>query len=94
MATPKPKELTREDYERLGREAKAVLVDDYIQTLHSTPRQIWGSFVRGIFGGLGGVIGATLGVALLVFLLQHFGGLPVVGDFFRHLAQQLGTRPH
>jgi hypothetical protein len=62
---------------------------DYIYVLHSTRRQIWSSFVRGCFAGLGGVIGATVGVAVLVGLLQLFGGAPVVGQFFQELGQTI-----
>lgn len=77
------------NYEGLGKAVEQALVLDYIYILHSTKRQIWSSFMRGIFAGLGGVIGATLGVALLVGLLQLFGGVPVVGDFFRQLGQTI-----
>jgi hypothetical protein len=32
--------------------------------------------------GFGGVIGATLVVALVIWLLSIFGNLPLIGDFF------------
>ncbi len=77
------------NYEGLGKAVEQALILDYIYTLHSTKRQIWSAFMRGIFAGLGSIIGATLGVALLVGVLQLFGGVPVVGDFFRQLGQTI-----
>jgi hypothetical protein len=77
------------NYERLGKAVEDALILDYIYVLHSTKRQIWSSFVRGLFAGIGGVIGATIGVALLVGLLFALGGLPVVGNLFTQLGQSI-----
>lgn len=81
--------LDKATYEKLGKAVEAALVKDYIELLHSTRRQIWSSFVRGIFMGLGTVIGATLVVALLLWVLTIFGTFPVIGDFFRTLGDAL-----
>jgi phage shock protein PspC (stress-responsive transcriptional regulator) len=91
MSVPKTQigKLDKETYEKLGKAVEATLVQDYIQLLHSTRRQIWSSFVRGIFAGLGSVIGATLVVAALLWILAIFGTAPVIGDFFRSLGQSL-----
>ncbi len=77
------------NYERLGKAVEDALILDYIYVLHSTRRQIWSSFIRGIFAGIGGVLGATVGVAILVALLQLFGGAPVIGHYIRDLAQTI-----
>lgn len=77
------------NYERLGKAVEDALILDYIYVLHSTKRQIWSSFIRGVFAGLGGVVGATVGVAALVALLQLFGGTPVVGEWFQQLGQTI-----
>ncbi len=81
--------LDKADYEKLGKAVEAALVKNYIQLLRSTSSQIWSSFVRGIFTGLGTVIGATLVVALLLWILSFFGTFPVIGDFFRSLGDAL-----
>lgn len=84
------------NYERLGKAVEDALILDYIYVLHSTRRQVWSSFVRGLFAGLGGVLGATVGVTLLVALLQIFvnifGGAPVIGQFFQDLGQTIQNR--
>ena len=77
------------NYERLGKAVEDALILDYIYVLHSTKRQIWSSFVRGLFAGMGGVIGATLGIAILLGVLQLLGGAPVVGHLFTQLGQSI-----
>ena len=86
---PQAHKDSKVDYERLGRAVEDALILDYVYILHSTRRQIWSSFMRGLFAGLGGIIGATVGVALLVALLQLFGGAPVVGHFFTQIGQTI-----
>ncbi|HSH31311.1 MAG TPA: DUF5665 domain-containing protein [Candidatus Saccharimonadales bacterium] len=88
MLKPNPKD-NRIDHAKLGQAVQQELVENYIEYLASTPRQIWGSFVRGVFTGLGGVLGATLGVTALLFILNQFGGLPVIGEFFRSLGETI-----
>ncbi|HEY2004424.1 MAG TPA: DUF5665 domain-containing protein [Candidatus Saccharimonadia bacterium] len=83
---------TKVNYEQLGKSVEDALITDYIYVLHSTRRQIWSSFMRGLFAGLGGVVGATVGVALLVALLQLFGGFPVVGHWFTRAGQTIEQR--
>ncbi len=82
------------NYERLGKAVEDALILDYIYVLHSTKRQIWSSFVRGLFAGMGGVLGATLGIAALVAILQVFGGTPVIGQFFKDVGQTIENRSH
>jgi uncharacterized membrane protein YfcA len=45
----------------------------------------WTSFWKGVFSGVGGVIGATLVVAMMLWLLSLFSELPLVGDFMDSL---------
>jgi hypothetical protein len=80
------------NYERLGKAVEDALILDYIYILHSTRRQILSSFMRGVFAGLGGVIGATVGVAMLVAVLQLFGGAPLIGEYFRDIGQTIQQR--
>ena len=86
-ASPKPKSTTA-DYEKLGRTIEEVMVGDYIELLGNTRRQLRLSFLRGIAMGLGSVIGATLVVALIVWILHLFGGIPVIG----HILQTTGSQ--
>jgi len=86
---PESEKLDKQDYEKLGKAVEAALFKEYIQMLRSTRRQIWSSFVRGIFTGLGTVIGATLVVALLLWVVSLFVTVPFIGEFFRTLGNAL-----
>lgn len=77
------------EYEKLGRAVEGALVNDYINWLGNTRRQIWQALVRGIFTGLGTVIGATFVVGLLVWILHTFGGVPIIGHFLTETSKQL-----
>jgi hypothetical protein len=76
-------EVAPADYERLGRAIESALIDDYIDLLGNTRRQIRGAFVRGIFTGFGTVIGATIIVGIVVWVLGMLGGVPFIGDYLK-----------
>jgi phage shock protein PspC (stress-responsive transcriptional regulator) len=47
------------------------------------------SFIKGVLGGLGGVVGATIVVALLLWILSFFGHVPLVGPFVDNLRSSI-----
>lgn len=62
------------DYEKFGK-SLATLAD-----LHTNKKELYKTaFIRGIYSGLGGVIGATIVVALLLAVLSLFKQIPFVG---------------
>jgi hypothetical protein len=89
VAAKKKNNITPEDYERLGRAIESALINDYIDLLGNTQRQIKGAFIRGIFTGFGGVVGATVMVALVVWMLHLLGGLPVIGQYLQGAGQSI-----
>ncbi len=70
------------DYRALGKAVEKALVTDYSSFVDHKRSFYWMSFSRGLLAGFGGVIGATLVVAIVIWLLSIFGNLPVIGDFF------------
>ncbi len=80
---------TSVDYDALGRAVEKALVQDYVYLLHSTRRQMWSSFVRGLFMGLGTVLGATVLVALLLAILQLFDAVPWIGRYIHDISTQI-----
>lgn len=73
---------------RLLRELLARLrLDQYVRALLSSRHIIWVGLLSGIANGLGAVIGATLVLALLVYLLSHLEVVPVIGRFISELVK-------
>ncbi|PSO43120.1 hypothetical protein BRC19_02235 [Candidatus Saccharibacteria bacterium QS_5_54_17] len=86
---PKEADAPQQEYARLGKALTRAIVRDNIQVTHNWKRFITVNFVRGLFVGLGSVVGATLLVALVLWLLNVFGGLPIVGDWFEAISSAL-----
>lgn len=85
----KPNAPKDKDYADLGKAVQKVLLTDYFNVIENKKRFFWMSFIRGLLAGLGGVIGATIVVAIIVWLLSVFGELPVIGDFFNQTKDTL-----
>ena len=48
-------------------------------------RIMWVSFVSGIFRGLGAVLGASIVIAILIWMLSLFTDMPLVGEYARNI---------
>lgn len=53
----------------------------FIRYSSSPWRIIWTNFIAGVFRGLGTIIGASLVIALLIWVLKIFSGMPLVGEY-------------
>ncbi len=69
---------TSNRYAELGKAVAGIYETGYLDTNKSLKM----SFFKGLVQGLGGVIGATLGIALLLWVLTFFSELPLVGRIF------------
>ena len=76
MAKKVSEKLSRKDYEKLGK--LLVSIGELGIADHKKIYRI--SFVKGLFTGLGGVIGATLIITLILFVLSLIGDVPLIGD--------------
>ena len=50
-------------------------------------RLMFHNFLGGMAWGLGTVIGATIVVAILLFLMRALGGVPLIGETIRDILQ-------
>jgi hypothetical protein len=87
---PKSKaEQRQRDYEALGKQV--MVLYDYINPdrkgLYRT------AFLKGIITGVGGVIGATLVIALLAWLLSLGHHVPLLGPITDNIRQTIQDRP-
>ena len=67
----------KKDFENIGK----MLVNIYETGYLNANQSYKNAFLKGIASGVGGVIGATLVVALLIWLLSLFNHLPLIGPF-------------
>lgn len=77
MGKQSKKQLSVSDYEKLGRTLENIFEGGYVN--HWRVYRI--NLVRGIFFGFGSVIGGTLLIATILWLLSFFTELPLIGDF-------------
>nr|CAA6830777.1 MAG: Unknown protein [uncultured Thiotrichaceae bacterium] len=60
-------------------------LEDFINYVSSPWRLIWTNFVAGIFRGLGAVVGASIVIALCIWVLSLFVSMPLIGRYFEQV---------
>ncbi|MEX0932122.1 MAG: DUF5665 domain-containing protein [Candidatus Saccharimonadales bacterium] len=83
------KKLENKDYAILGKALTRVFARDYLQVAENWKRFIFLSFVRGLFIGLGSVLGATILLGLLIWVLSIFNDVPWVGDITENFQETI-----
>ena len=79
----KPEETKRQ--QKLGAAVENMLVKDYIELLGNTKHLIWSSLIRGVFVGFGTIIGATVLIGVLLWLLSLGENVPFMERIFENL---------
>jgi hypothetical protein len=69
------------NYEELGRLITRVYETGYINLKQSLKM----SFLKGVASGIGGVVGATLVLAILVWILSLFQQIPLIGPLLESI---------
>lgn len=85
------------DEKKLGhleRGARAAVIEDLFYDYNQKKSRVFIiNFFRGIFFGVGSVIGATIVVALIVSVLNMFTDVPGgIGDFIKSIVDQVNNR--
>ena len=57
----------------------------------SPTRLIFNNFVSGLAWGVGSVLGATVVVGLLIYLVGLLNTAPVIGSYISHILQYINT---
>jgi len=82
---PTNKPHTSADYEQLGK----MLVNIYESGYVNKNQTYKSSFLKGALGGFGGVLGATILVALLLWLMSYFKTVPFIGPIVKNAQQTI-----
>ncbi len=75
--------------------ARRGVMEDLFYDFHRSRQQVyWMNFVRGIFFGVGTVVGGTLVIAIVVWLLSLLVDIPGgVGDFVQYIVDTVQRKP-
>lgn len=79
---------TENEYERLGKMLVSIYESGYIN--HNQHYKM--SFVKGLLGGLGGAIGATIIFGLFLWVLSLFSNDPLLGRFVKSIQNTIETQ--
>lgn len=74
--------------------ARRALIEDLFYDFHSSRRQVYlMNFIRGIWFGVGSVLGGTIIIAIVIWLLSLLVDLPGgVGDFVQYIVDVVQKR--
>lgn len=87
MAVKKLLRKVKQDNERGARQS---LLEDLFNDFNRSRLEVYKmNFVRGIFFGLGSVLGGTVIVAFVVWIMSFFVQLPVIGNPVENVQQTI-----
>ncbi len=73
------------------RSARHQLIEELFNDFYSSRRRIyWMNFIRGVFFGLGSIIGGTIVVAIIVWFLSQFTNIfPETGAYVNQITNSI-----
>ena len=87
----KNKILEKNDNEikKLGEAIKILNNNNIFKIYNSTKKILFVSFLKGLASGLGWIIGATILVSLLTYILSQIEFIPILGDIVSQLIEEI-----
>ncbi len=71
----------KKDFENIGKMLINIYETGYLNANESYKH----AFIKGVVSGVGGVIGASIVIALLVWILSFFNSIPLIGPFTKDI---------
>ncbi len=93
MAKTSVKKAINKSKQRAEGDARKAMLQDLFYDLNKSKVEVfWMNFFRGIFFGVGSVLGATVVIAILVSILSLLADVPgVFGDFIRYIVDVVNS---
>ncbi len=85
MATKQTSEPNEKDYQYLGK----MLVNIYESGYLNKAQFYKMNFIKGLLTGFGSVLGATIVVGLVLWILTLFDQVPIIGPFLENLRSSI-----
>ncbi|MCA0041897.1 DUF5665 domain-containing protein [Celeribacter litoreus] len=77
------------DLENLTGELERLNNHRFMRIHNSTVRLIWFQFLRGLAFGFGSVVGASIVVSIVGYILNQMEVVPILGDWAKQLASEI-----
>ena len=66
-----------------------ISLDGVMELIQNPRKLLWVNFKAGFVRGFAGVIGAALAIVIITFLVAKLGGIPLIGDFLKHIGDAI-----
>lgn len=83
------KEILSQDIKDLRDELERLNNHRFIRVYNSTLRMMWFQFLRGLAFGFGSVVGASIVVSIVGFILNQMEVVPIIGDWAKQVAGEI-----
>ena len=77
------------EIKKLREEIKSLNSNKIFKIYNSTKKILFISFLKGLASGLGWIIGATILVSLLTYILSQIEFIPILGDIVSQLIHEI-----
>ena len=74
---------------KIEQELERVNAHKLVRVYNSIPQLIGFQFIKGMAFGLGSVIGATIIVSIVVYLLSQIEFVPVIGEWVKLISEEI-----
>ena len=85
----KVQEKNDNEIKKLSEAIKSLNNNNIFKIYNSTKKILFISFLKGLASGLGWIIGATILVSLLTYILSQIEFIPILGDIVSQLIQEI-----
>ncbi|WP_226552132.1 DUF5665 domain-containing protein [Celeribacter naphthalenivorans] len=83
------KKILSQDIKELRVELERLNNHRFIRIHNSNLRMMWFQFLRGLAFGFGSVVGASIVVSIVGFMLNQMEVVPIIGDWAKQLAGEI-----
>jgi len=93
--------ISKQDYLQLYQQTQSIHKElnqlnnhKLIQTYNSIPRLLWFHLLKGVAFGLGSVLGATVVLSTLVYVLSQMEFIPIIGEWISAILDVVQKQPN
>lgn len=91
MSSSKVEKELAEEVKKLTKEIQKLKDSEFLKVFAHPWKFMGFSLLKGMMVGLGSIIGATVLVGLLIYLLSKISLVPIIGDFVKDIMNQIQT---